>query len=64
MDDAPQETTRLQKETPYLKELDTALTKSSFLALRKRQQEIISQLNQLQIDYQAYIQTWRNLNNG
>lgn len=64
MDDSPQETTRLEKEAPYLKELDTALTKSSFLTLRKKQQEIISQLNQLQIDYQAYVNTWRNLNNG
>ncbi len=61
MDEKP---TKLQQETPYLIELQEALSKSSFDRIRARKNELIAQLNQLQIDYQAYINTWRSLHNG
>lgn len=58
MDEKP---TKLQTETPYLIELQENISKSSFDQIRVKKNELINQLKQLQIDYQAFVNTWRNL---
>ncbi len=51
----------LQKEAPYLLKLQENLSQASFEKLKAKRMQLMNQLRELQVDYQAYVQTWLNL---